>query len=42
MAKEKGFFGASKSEIRRMKKEVYKDYGLGKVDRKSKRKKKRY
>ena len=40
---EKAFFGASKSEVSRMKNEVLKDYGLGKVKPKSKsrRRKKR-
>lgn len=38
---EKAFFGATKSEVSRMKNEVMKDYGLGKAKpkRKSSRKK---
>jgi len=40
---EKGFFGATRSEINRMKNEVNKDYGLAKPKKKSKsrRRKKR-
>ena len=38
---EKGFFGATRSEINRMKNEVNKDYGLSKGTKKKKRKARR-
>ena len=34
---EKGFFGATRSEINRMKNEVNKDYGLSKVAKKKRK-----
>jgi hypothetical protein len=37
----KGFFGATPKEISRMKKEVYKDCGLGKMKKMEKKKRKR-
>jgi len=38
---EKAFFGATKSEMKRFKNEVYKDFGLGKTTKKTKKSRKR-
>ena len=38
---EKAFFGATKSEVKRFKNEVYKDYGLAKTSKKRKKSHKR-
>lgn len=38
---EKAFFGATRSEIKRMQKEVNKDYGLSKPKKKSRKRRRR-